>query len=130
MEALFSEGWTKRFANKWNNSEIVAQLAEANFNSLIAFGYIEPEYPEVVIDIRNGRIINARQHHTDQIGEFDWDLRAEPEQWLKWRGNGPGIGGLGVAIANRQLQFRAGDYRKMIRQPLLARPFLKFFAFL
>lgn len=130
MEVLFSEGWTKRFTNKWNNSEVVSQLAAANFNSLIAFGYIESEHPEVVMEVQNGRIVTAQQHNSAQYSVLDWDLRAEPEQWMKWRGNGPGIGGLGVAIANHQLQFRAGDYRKMIRQPLLAGPFLKFFAFL
>ncbi|HET9113997.1 MAG TPA: hypothetical protein VFN66_09025 [Burkholderiales bacterium] len=130
MEVLFSEGWTKRFTNKWNNSEVVPQLAAANFNSLIAFGYIGNEHPEVVMDIQNGRIMIAEQYDAARYRALDWDLRAEPEQWMKWRGNGPGIGGLGVAIANQQLQFRAGDYRKMIRQPLLAGPFLKFFAFL
>ncbi|MHB1677315.1 MAG: hypothetical protein ACYCSS_07230 [Sulfuriferula sp.] len=109
---------------------MVQQLAEANFNSFIAFGYIEPEHPEVIIDIKNGRIIAAQQYEAGPLGTPDWDLRAESEQWLKWRGNGPGIAGLGVAIANRQLQFRVGDYRKMIRQPMLAGPFLKFFTFL
>ncbi len=130
MEVLFTEGWTRRFTNKWNNSEVVPQLAAANFNSLIALGYIDNEHPEVVMDIQNGLIVTAQQYNIAGYNTFDWDLRAEPEQWMKWRGNGPGIGGLGVAIANHQLQFRAGDYRKMIRQPLLAGPFLKFFAFL
>ena len=130
MEVLFSEGWAKRFTNKWNNSEVVTQLAAANFNALVAFGYPEPEYPEVVIEIQSGLIVNAQSHENKACVAVDWDLRAAPEQWLKWRGNGPGIGGLGVAIASHQLQFRSGDYRKMIRQPLLAGPFLKFFAFL
>lgn len=131
MEILFSEGWVKHFTNKWNkNTEIVTQLAEANFDAIIAFGYTQPEHPEVTIEIKNGLIVHAQPYSAGLLGTPEWDLRAEPEQWLKWRGNGPGIGGLGVAIASNQLQFRAGDYRRMIRQPMLAGPFLKFFAFL
>ena len=131
MEVLFSEGWAKHFTSKWNkNTEMVTQLAAANFDAIVAFGYTDSEPPAVSIEIKNGTIIKAQIYSQGQLGTPQWDLRATPEQWGKWRGNGPGIGGLGVAIANKQLQFRAGDYRKMIRQPMLAGPFLKFFDFL
>lgn len=131
MEDLFSEAWARRFTNKWNNNtEIVEQLAAANFDSVIAFGYLDHPTPEVLIEITQGRITNTRRCEADNSQAPEWDLRAKPEQWEKWRGNGPGITGLGVAVTSRQLQFVAGDYRRMIRQPLLAGPFLKFFTFL
>ena len=131
MNDLFTEEWLTRFSRKWNNdAEIVSQLAAANFDSRVCFGYTEAAQPEVLIDIQHGSVKNAKRYDplTDQ--KPDWDLRAHPEQWLKWRGNGPGIAGLGMAVASRQLQFLAGDYHRMIRQPLLAGPFLKFFSFL
>ena len=131
MEALFSEAWAKRFSNKWNdNTEMVEQLAAANFDSVIAFGYLDHPIPAVLIEITRGRITNTRPYEADSSLTPEWDLRAKPEQWEKWRGNGPGITGLGVAVTSRQLQFVVGDYRRMIRQPLLAGPFLKFFSFL
>ncbi len=131
MEDLFSEEWAKRFSRKWNNNtEMVEQLAAANFDSVVALGYPNHSMPEVVLEITQGRITNTRCMELNNCPDTDWDLRAEPEQWEKWRGNGPGITGLGVAVASRQLQFIAGDYRRMIRQPLLAGPFLKFFTFL
>ena len=131
MEDLFSASWAKRFSQKWNsNTEIVEQLAAANFDSVIAFGYLDQPAPEVLIEITHGRITNTQCHETDNSLIPEWDLRAKPEQWEKWRGNGPGITGLGVAVTSRQLQFVTGDYRRMIRQPLLAGPFLKFFSFL
>lgn len=131
MEDLFSEAWAKRFSGKWNgNAEMVNQLAAANFDSVVAFGYLDHPVPEVVLKITQGRITHTQRYEPDTSPLADWDLRAKPEQWEKWRGNGPGITGLGVAVASRQLQFVAGDYRKMIRQPLLAGPFLKFFTFL
>ncbi|MDR3392612.1 MAG: hypothetical protein P4L77_12855 [Sulfuriferula sp.] len=131
MEDLFSEAWAKRFSNKWNNNtEMVDQLAAANFDSVIAFGYLDYPVPEVILEITQGLITHTQPYAADSCPVAEWDLRAKPEQWAKWRGNGPGITGLGVAVASRQLQFVAGDYRKMIRQPLLAGPFLKFFTFL
>lgn len=131
MEHLFSEDWATRFTKKWNSTnEMVSQLAAANFSSVIAFGYADAPTPAVFIHISQGRITDAKSYAAAPDTTADWDLRAKPEQWMKWRGNGPGITGLGVAVASRQLQFVTGDYRRMIRQPLLAGPFLKFFAFL
>ncbi|NOT17827.1 MAG: SCP-2 sterol transfer family protein [Sulfuriferula sp.] len=131
MENLFSEDWGARFSKKWNSSdEIVTQLAAADFDAVVAFGYLDAPNPSVFIHIQQGRITATTPYAHAPATTADWDLRAKPEQWLKWRGNGPGITGLGVAVASRQLQFVTGDYRRMIRQPLLAGPFLKFFAFL
>ena len=131
MEVIFSAAWAKRFSSKWNSStEIVSQLAAAEFDSVVAFGYIDHPLPEVIFEINHGRIIHSDQYASGTDLVPAWDLRANLAQWEKWRGNGPGISGLGVAVASRQLQFMVGDYRKMIRQPLLAGPFLKFFSFL
>lgn len=131
MEVLFSEAWAKRFSNKWNSdSEMVSQLSTANFNSVVAFGYIDNPIPEIILEITQGRITSTQRYDANNSPLVDWDLRANATQWEKWRGAGPGITGLGVAVASRQLMFKSGDYRRMIRQPLLAGSFLKFFSFL
>lgn len=132
MDGLFSENWCATFTRKWNNChEITTELAAANFNDIVALGYIDAPAPEIFIHISHGRVtaVNTANHEThDTVAT--WDLRAEPQQWLKWRGVGPGLTGLGIAVANRQIVFIQGDYRKMIRQPLLAASFIKFFSFL
>ncbi len=101
MENLFSEDWGDRFSKKWNsNTEMVSQLAAANFDAIVAFGHIDESTPKVYIHIAQGRITATVPHEHQPDTTVDWDLRAKPEQWLKWRGNGPGITGLGVAVAS------------------------------
>lgn len=131
MEGLFSREWVERFANQWNaNSDMVEPLAAASFDSIIAFGFADEINPAVVVEVKNGKIEKARLHNAANSPAANWDLRAEPEQWAKWKKEGLGIAGLGVAVARGQLQFKSGDYRKMIRTPQLAGPFLKFFTLL
>ena len=105
-------------------------LAAANFDSIIAFGFIDTSDPAVLMEVKNGKIEKAGLHSAGNSPAPNWDLRASPEQWAKWKKEGLGIAGLGVAVATGQLQFRNGDYRKMIRTPQLAGPFLKFFSLL
>ncbi len=46
MENLFSEDWASRFTKKWNSTnEMVSQLAAANFDSVVAFGYVDAPDP-------------------------------------------------------------------------------------
>lgn len=131
MEGLFSQDWAERFARQWNaNSDMVEPLAAASFDSVIAFGFTDASHPAVLVKVKNGRIEQAGLHHAASSPAANWDLRATPEQWAKWKKEGLGIAGLGVAVASGQLQFRSGDYRKMIRTPQLAGPFLKFFTLL
>ncbi|MBU0593310.1 MAG: SCP-2 sterol transfer family protein [Pseudomonadota bacterium] len=131
MEGLFSREWAERFANQWNaNSDMVEPLAAANFDSIIAFGFANEINPAVLVEVKNGKIKKAELHNATNSPAANWDLRAAPEQWAKWKKEGLGIAGLGVAVASGQLQFKNGDYRKMIRTPQLAGPFLKFFTLL
>jgi hypothetical protein len=131
MEGLFSPEWAERFTSQWNaNSDMVEPLAAANFDSVIAFGFTDATHPAVLVKVRNGKIEKAGLHNDANSPVADWDLRAAPEQWAKWQKEGLGIAGLGVAVATGQLQFKTGDYRKMIRTPQLAGPFLKFFTLL
>jgi len=39
-------------------------------------------------------------------------LRASTESQAKWQKQGMGIGGLGVAVATKLLEFHSCDYRK------------------
>ncbi|MFA5243206.1 MAG: hypothetical protein WC029_14610 [Sulfuricella sp.] len=131
MEGLFSPEWAERFTTQWNaNPDMVEPLAAASFDSVIAFGFIDAIHPAVLVEVKNGRIEQAGLHNAANSPAANWDLRATPEQWAKWKKEGLGIAGLGVAVASGQLHFRHGDYRKMIRTPQLAGPFLKFFTLL
>jgi hypothetical protein len=131
VEGLFSRQWVERFAAQWNASmDMVAPLSAANFNSVIAFGFCDETNPAVVLEVKNGKVAKAGVFIAASSPTPDWDLRASAENWAKWKKEGMGIAGLGVAVATRQLEFRAGDYRKMIRTPRLAGPFLKFFTLL
>lgn len=131
MESLFSREWMERFANQWNaNTEMIEPLAAANFDSVIAFGFADQINPAVLLEVRHGKIVKAGLYNALNSPVANWDLRAAPEQWAKWKKEGLGIAGLGVAVASGNLQFKSGDYRKMIRTPQLAGPFLKFFTLL
>ena len=131
MEGLFSRLWVERFATQWNaNTDMVEPLAAANFDSIIAFGFISEINPAVLLEVKNGKVEKAGVFIAASSPPLNWDLRASAESWAKWQKEGMGIGGLGVAVATKQLEFRSGDYRKMIRTPWLAGPFLKFFTLL
>lgn len=131
MEGLFSREWVERFASQWNaNTDMVEPLAAASFDSIIAFGFADEINPAVLLEVKDGKVEKAGVFIPANSPAPNWDLRAAAENWAKWKKEGLGIAGLGVAVATKQLQFRAGDYRKMIRTPQLAGPFLKFFTLL
>ncbi len=126
---FFTQAWVEGFAQKWNaDAEMVKPLAETGFCAVLAFGYPGQEAPSILLDVVNGKVERAGLvNKVAQLPVIDWDLRALPEQWLMWRTKPLTLSGLGVAVQNGQLQFKAGDYRKMIRTPSLANPFLRFF---
>jgi len=126
---FFTQAWVEGFAQKWNaDTEMVKPLAETDFSAVIAFGYPGQETPSVLLDVVKGKVERAGLvNKVAQLPDIDWDLRALPEQWLMWRTKPLTLSGLGVAVQNGQLVFKAGDYRKMIRTPSLANPFLRFF---
>lgn len=126
---FFTQSWVESFAQKWNaDTEMVKPLAEADFCAVIAFGYPGQAEPSVMLEVVNGKVERAGLvNKVAQLPAIDWDLRALPEQWLMWHSKPLTLSGLGVAVQNGQLLFKAGDYRKMIRTPSLASPFLRFF---
>ncbi len=125
MNKLFSEQWIKSLGDAWNNDpKIVQPLHEAGFSSKISYGFIGDKYPKCLLDIVNGKIISADLYTSETV---DWDLRADVQNWEKWVTRGFGLTKLGPAVATRTLQFAQGDYRQMIRNPLLSRPFLRHF---
>ena len=125
MSELFSESWIQSLGDAWNNDpQIVEPLNKAGFSSKISYGFIGEKNPRCLLDIVNGKIVNASLYNNETI---DWDLRADPHNWEKWITKGFGLTKLGPAVATRALQFAQGDYRQMIRNPLLSRPFLRHF---
>ena len=126
---FFTQEWVEALAKKWNaDSEMVQPLVEADFSALIAFGYPAEAQPRVMLKVVNGKVTRAGLvSKAVQLSALDWDLRALPEQWLMWRTKPLTLSNLGVAVQNGLVTFKAGDYRKMIRTPSLANPFLRFF---
>ena len=125
MSDLFSEAWIKSLGDAWNNDpQIVDPLKKAGFVSTISYGFIGDDKPKCLLNIINGEIVSATLYNGEAI---DWDLRADRQNWEKWISKGFGLTKLGPAVATRTLQFAQGDYRQMIRNPLLSRPFLRHF---
>jgi len=126
---FFTREWVEAFARKWNSdAEMVGPLAQIGFSAIIAFGYPNREESSALFEVKNGKIAHAGLYNkVAQAPAIDWDLRALPEQWVMWQTKPLTLSSLGVAVQNGQLQFKAGDYRKMIRTPNLANPFLRFF---
>jgi hypothetical protein len=130
MVEMFSQEWAKGFSERWNNTaEMTEPLGQAKFCSTIGFGYQEEEHPRIKLTVVDGRVSDSGPY-TPSEEKLDWDLRATPEQWAIWRKEPLTIIGLGVAVARGMIHFKAGDYRGMIRQMQLAKPFLHFFTIL
>ena len=131
MATMFDREWVSGFYTRWNNTpEMTGPLAQAKFNSLIAFGYKDEEHPRVTLKVEGGRIVKASLTHTGGTSAYDWDLRATPEQWEAWRMQPLTIMTLGPAVAQGKILFKSGDYRAMIRQVQLAKAFLHMFTLL
>jgi hypothetical protein len=125
MSELFSEAWIKSLGDAWNSDpQIVEPLLKANFTANISYGFIGESTPRCLLSIVNGKVVTASMFTNEKI---DWDLRADKPNWEKWITKGFGLTKLGPAVATRALQFAQGDYRQMIRNPLLSRPFLRHF---
>ena len=125
MAKLFSQEWMQAFAGAWNADEdMISNLAAANFCSCIGFGWIGDIIPAGVIEVQQGKVIHVGGYNSQTI---DWDLRADMDTWQDWIQNGFGLSKLGVAVPSGKLKFLVGDYRKMVRNPKLAKPFLRHF---
>jgi hypothetical protein len=131
MADIFTREWIESFANKWNaDNEMVVPLFTHGFSAVIALGYAAHEDPSVLIEVENGRVARAGLYHAATTPTVDWDLRATPAQWAAWKKKPLEIMGVSVAVNSGQLQFKAGDYRKLMRTPDLAKAFLRFFTLL
>lgn len=125
MSQLFSESWMHALKEKWNrDSSIFEPLQKVGFKSIIAYGFQGEVAPRGVIVIDNGLVSAAGAYNGEKL---DWDLRASAENWKLWLETGFGLTRLGPAVAMRKLQFAAGNYRQMIRNPSLSHPFLQHF---
>ena len=131
MGTLFSRDWVETLAARWNaDAEMVAALTEAGFGGVIGLGLTEAEAPAVLLEIRHGRVVRAGEHPPLNRPQTDWDLRADPERWQYWQVHGLPLSQLGIALTRGQLEFREGDYRRVLRTPALARSLLRFFQLL
>lgn len=131
MANMFDKEWLTGFYTRWNNTpEMTGPLGQANFHSLIAFGYKNEEHPRIAFKVEDGKIVKASLAKDIDTAAYDWDLRADPEQWETWRKQPLTIMSLGPAVAQGKIQFKSGDYRAMIRQMQLAKPFLHLFSIL
>lgn len=127
---MFDQEWLNGFAERWNKAqEMTGPLEQAKFNSIIGFGYKDEEHPRVTFHVSNGKVTHTTIARSTEV-VYDWDLRAAPEKWEAWRQNPLTIMSLGVAVSQGAIQFKTGDYRGMIRQMHLAKPFLHFFTLL
>lgn len=122
---LFTEAWMKRFVALWNQDEqLVPPLAEAGFNARIGYGFLAAKNPVAVLAVGVGRAVSSGIYRAEAL---DWDLRASPEDWRTWLETGLGYERFGYVIAHKRLQFPVGDTRRMMREPVLARSFLRSF---
>lgn len=125
MPRVFSAPWMKSLADAWNgDGKMVDDLTKVGFDGNIGFGYIDGERPRGFLEVRQGKVVNAGDYIAQ---ELDWDLRAKPEDWQLWMTEGFGLARLGFTTATGRLRFVAGNYRQMVRNPALARPFLRIF---
>lgn len=126
MADMFSDEWMKSFAEQWNaESELSGALEQIGFNSTIGYGFDGDGSPTGVIVVENGSATSAGAYNGE---ELNWDLRASADNWEKWAKKGIGMMGLGAAYTTRKLKFNVGDYGAMIKDPRMAKPFIKSFS--
>ena len=126
MSELFSEDWAEKYMAAWNADEdITSTLALVGWSSVVGFGFQGEDSPAFMMTIVNGKIISTNH---EAIDDLKWDLRATKENWAVLVAKPPGLMKLGIAYTSRKLRFLKGDYAKMVRDPSLAKAFVKSFA--
>ncbi len=126
MAELFSAEWMASFAQKWNEEpELTEPLGEIGFNSTIGYGFPDDDQPTGVLVVENGKAVSGGAYEGQ---ELNWDIRASEEQWKKWMAKPPGMMGLGTAFASGKMKFKVGDYASMLKEPRMAKPFIKSFS--
>jgi len=125
MTDLFSDSWMKMLLEEWNKEPQLAEaLEKIQFNSVIGYGIDGDDQPLGVITIENGRAVSAGSYAGESL---NWDLRASEKHWEAWRKKPPGMMGLGAAYTTRKIKFLVGDYMAMVKDPRMAKPFIKSF---
>ncbi len=125
MSQIFSEAWMLALKDAWNETpEIYEPLQQAGFSAIIGYGFKGEPRSRGLLCVLNGKVEFAGVMDGE---ELDWDLRASPEKWAEWIEHGFGLHTLGSAIATNSLVFAAGNYRKMIGDLSLSKPFLLHF---
>lgn len=125
MVALFSDEWLAHFKDEWNReAELSGALAKIGFSSVIAYGFEGDSRPRAVVYVDNGLVTATSHVGPDRV---NWDLRASAENWEELISNKLGAAGLSLAYATRRLRFKSGDYGAMVKDPRMARPFIKSF---
>ena len=125
MSDLFTDDWMKSFMEEWNDEpDLSDALAKIDFNSVIGYGFPGEDGPRGVLTVESGKATDAGSYDGH---EMNWDIRASEALWEKWIGKPPGMMGLGAAFTTGKMKFIEGDYGAMIRDPRMAKPFIKSF---
>lgn len=126
MADLFSEEWMSGFMAQWNaEPDLAAALADIDFNSVIGYGFEGDDQPTGVLVIEKGQAVSAGAFSGE---ELKWDIRCSEAQWKKWISKPPGMMGLGMAFTSGKMKFNVGDYSSMLKDPRMAKPFIKSFS--
>ncbi len=126
MSDLFSDDWMKSFMDEWNDEpDLSDALAKIDFKSVIGYGFQGDDAPLGILVVEGGKATSAGAYDGQ---EMNWDIRASEAQWEKWIGKPPGMMGLGAAFTTGKMKFVVGDYGSMIKDPRMAKPFIKSFS--
>ena len=126
MSDLFSDDWMKSFMAEWNDEpDLSDALAKIDFKSVIGYGFQGDDAPLGILVVEGGKATSAGAYDGE---EMNWDIRASQAQWDKWIGKPPGMMGLGAAFTTGKMKFVVGDYGSMIKDPRMAKPFIKSFS--
>ncbi len=126
MADLFSAEWMGAFAERWNGeTDLTGPLGEIGFNSIIGYGFPDDDQPRGVLVVEGGKAVSGGAYNGE---ELNWDIRASEDQWNKWITKPPGMMGLGMAFTSGKMKFKVGDYAAMLKEPKMAKPFIKSFS--
>jgi putative sterol carrier protein len=126
MADLFSAEWMGAFAEQWNGeTDLTGPLGEIGFNSIIGYGFPDDDQPRGVLVVEGGKAVSGGAYNGE---ELNWDIRASEDQWNKWITKPPGMMGLGMAFTSGKMKFKVGDYAAMLKEPKMAKPFIKSFS--
>jgi len=126
MLQIFDTAWMNKYMQEWNKDlYLTRELKEINFSSTIGYGFPDEDKPRSCIVIKDGYAVEAGQYNDQKL---NWDLRAKEGHWKEWFKREVGSTGLGLAYTTGKLKFVEGDFKSMIKNPLMASPFIKSFS--